>query len=154
MPSLLEFANLFTEASVSSYFERTFGRKPVFIFDNVNILKNSPLALLQLLSFGKASMSSSAYRVIICGSEGWAPAYISVVFDNNRIRSIQMISEFTAQESYSFHKCLRPGDSDKIISDTYYFLKAILSNIETLHHMLMKSKVHYQKLISLLLWKS
>ena len=34
-----------------------------------------------------------------------------------------MVSEFTAQESYSFHKCLRPEDSDKIISDTYYFLK-------------------------------
>ena len=37
--------------------------------------------------------------------------------------SIQIISELTFNESYAFHKCLRPEDSDKIISDTYYFLK-------------------------------
>ena len=36
---------------------------------------------------------------------------------------MQLPSEFTEEESYNFHKCLRKMDSEEIIKKTYSFIK-------------------------------
>ena len=105
------------------YFKKNFGRAPVFIFDNVNILQKSESGMEELLYFAKSSLTSNYFHVILAGSEGWTPEYVSKHFNPFRLNSLQLLSEFTEEESYNFHKCLRKMDSEEIIEKTYSFIK-------------------------------
>ena len=77
----------------------------------------------ELLYFAKSSLTSNYFHVILAGSEGWTPEYVSKHFNPFRLNSLQLLSEFTEEESYNFHKCLRKMDSEEIIKKTYSFIK-------------------------------
>ena len=122
-PNFAKFQRLFNSKSTSEYFKKTFGRAPVFIFDNVNILQKSESGMEELLEFARLSSGNNYFRVILAGSEGWTPEYVSKNFNPFRLNSLQLLSEFTEEESYNFHKCLRKMDSEEIIKKTYSLIK-------------------------------
>ena len=122
-PNFAKFQRLFNSKSISEYFKKTFGRAPVFIFDSVNILQQSESGMKKLLSFAKSALRNKYFRIILAGSEGWTPEYVSKHFNPFRLNSLQLLSEFTEEESYNFHKCLRKMDSEEIIKKTYSLIK-------------------------------
>ena len=122
-PNFSKFQDLFNSESTSAYFEKSFGRTPVFIFDNINILQKSESGMEELLDFAKSSLTNNYFQVILAGSEGWTPDCVSKHFDMQRLNSLQLLSEFTEEESYNFHKCLRKMDSEEIIKKTYSLIK-------------------------------
>ena len=122
-PDFSKFKQLFNSESTSEHFKKSFGRAPLFIFDSVNILQQSESGMKKLLSFAKSALRNKYFRIILAGSEGWTPEYVSKHFNLFRLNSLQLPPEFTEEESYNFHKCLRKMDSEEIIKKTYSLIK-------------------------------
>ena len=122
-PDFEKFKELFNSKSTSEYFKKKFGRVPLFIFDSVNMLQKSKSGMEKLLNLARLSSTSGYFHVILSGSEGWTPDYISMNLYKIRLSALQLQWEFTEEESYKFHKCLRKMDSEEIIKKTYSFIK-------------------------------
>ena len=122
-PDFEKFKELFNSKSTSEYFKKNFGRVPLFIFDSVNMLQKSKSGMEKLLNLARLSSTSGYFHVILSGSEGWTPDYISMNLYKIRLSALQLQWEFTEEESYKFHKCLRKMDSEEIIKKTYSFIK-------------------------------
>ena len=69
-PDFAKFKKLFNSESTSEHFKKDFGRVPLFIFDNVNILRQSKSGMKKLLNFAKSSLGNNYFHIILSGSEG------------------------------------------------------------------------------------
>lgn len=146
-PDFNEMIKFFSDEDVSKQLQSSLGKQPIFILDDVNLLKEekSRKYFLLLVKFMKMAADTKKIHVILSGSEGWFPLIFKKEFDKKRIMKAHVFNEFTQVEALNYFKCLREkNDSIEFLESVYEALGGSSSDYTKLNGLLKHHNFAYR----------